>query len=103
MAIDIRNVSSGKIATGTTSNRKIKGNSVAASDSESDLSGDSVELTGKAAQIGSLIQKMMAMPAVDYSRVEPIKEKIENGSYEIEDERVADKMLDFESGYSRVR
>ncbi|NVJ60379.1 MAG: flagellar biosynthesis anti-sigma factor FlgM [Gammaproteobacteria bacterium] len=104
MAIDIKNVSSGKISTGaTSSSKKIKNSSIADSDSDGDSSTDSVELTGKAAQIGSLIQKMMAMPAVDYSRVEPVKEKVDNGSYEVEAERVADKMLDFEAGYSRVR
>lgn len=103
MAIDIRNISSDKITTGRADSKRVSGKKSSASSEATEAPDDSVELTGKAAQIQSLIQQMMAAPAVDRSRVEPVKEKIEEGRYEIENERVAAKMLDFEVGYSRVR
>ncbi|WMS87637.1 flagellar biosynthesis anti-sigma factor FlgM [Pleionea litopenaei] len=104
MAIDIKQVSTGKLSGATTQNQKVKGRKISDdSESGSDTAIDSVELTGKASMIGAMIQQMMAQPAVDRSRVDPVKEKIDEGRYEIENERVASKMLDFEVGYSRVR
>ncbi|WP_144395146.1 flagellar biosynthesis anti-sigma factor FlgM [Pleionea sediminis] len=102
MVIDVKNVGSSKVTTTTTKSKK----SEKTSDSDvntTETSEDSVELTGKASQIQSLIKQMMAAPAVDRSRVDPVKEKIEEGRYEIETERVANKMLDFEASYSKVR
>ncbi len=103
MPIDIRNVVAGKVTTGATRNKKLKGNAATGDSSSTEASDDSVEITGKASQIQSLIQQMMASPAVDRSRVDPVKEKIDEGRYEIEPERVANKMLDFEASYNRVR
>jgi negative regulator of flagellin synthesis FlgM len=103
MAIDIRNISSDKITTGRTDSKRVLRKNTSSTSEATDPADDSVELTGKAAQIQSLIQQMLAAPAVDRSRVEPVKEKIEEGRYEIDDQRVASKMIDFEVGYSRVR
>ncbi|NVJ50848.1 MAG: flagellar biosynthesis anti-sigma factor FlgM [Gammaproteobacteria bacterium] len=105
MAIDIKQVSSGKISSHSTQSQKVKGRKVSSDSAteDTDSSADSVELTGKASLIGSMIQQMMAQPVVDHSRVDPVKEKIADGRYEIENERVAKKMIDFEVGYSRAR
>ena len=103
MAIDIRNVSSGKIASSRTSTKKTSATSASDDSGSTEAADDSIELTGKAAQIQALIKQMMASPAVDRSRVDPVKEKIQEGRYEIETKRVANKMLDFEVSYSRVR
>ncbi len=103
MVIDIKNVGSGKVTTSSSKSKKVKDTSVESSSSGADGSDDSVEITGKASQIQSLVQQMMAAPAVDRSRVDPVKEKIDEGRYEIETERVANKMLDFEVSYNKVR
>jgi negative regulator of flagellin synthesis FlgM len=103
MAIDIRNISSDKITTGRADSKRVSRKSTSSQSESVETADDSVELTGKAAQIQSLIQQMLASPAVDRSRVDPVKEKIEEGRYEIDDRRVASKMIDFEVGYSRVR
>jgi negative regulator of flagellin synthesis FlgM len=103
MVIDVRNVGSGKISTNSTKSKKLKDNAISNADDSGDTAADSVELTGKASQIQSLIKQMMSSPVVDNSRVEPVKEKVDQGRYEIEPERVANKMLDFEVGYSKVR
>ncbi len=103
MVIDIKNVGSGKVTTSSSKSKKVKDTSVESSGSGADAADDSVEITGKASQIQSLVQQMMAAPAVDRSRVDPVKEKIDEGRYEIEPERVANKMLDFEVSYNKVR
>ncbi|MEW4367885.1 flagellar biosynthesis anti-sigma factor FlgM [Aliikangiella maris] len=59
---------------------------------------DSVSLN-KASQINQLVAQMKSWPAADQNRIAPVKEKVTTGKYEIEYERVADKMLDFESNY----
>ncbi|MEE4245829.1 MAG: flagellar biosynthesis anti-sigma factor FlgM [Kangiellaceae bacterium] len=105
MAIDIRNVSSGKISTGTAKSKRVSSSAVDSDDSSESSSpiDDSVSLTSKSSQIKALIGQMMSAPVVDSSRVDPIKQKIDDGRYEIEPEQVANKMLDFEISYSRAR
>lgn len=60
---------------------------------------DSVSLTGQSSKISQLIEQMKAAPAVDPERVSPIKEKVDEGRYQIEYQQVANKMLDFEASY----
>ena len=102
MAIDIRNISSNKVATGAAQNKRAK-DANSASDDVDGPNDDSVELTGKASKITSLIQQMVAAPAVNRSRVEPIKDKVDNDRYHVESEQVASRMLDFETSLNRVR
>ncbi len=102
MAIDIRNVGSGKLTSLSNKDKKVSSSNLSISDDDTQPD-DQVELTGQAAKISSLIQQMMKMPAVDYSRVDPIKQKIDEGRFEIEPERIAHKMLDFEVSYSRYK
>ena len=102
MPIDFNTIGAGKV--GTSATRRKKSSSGASDTAASDASSDeSLALTGKAAQIQSLISQMMEAPAIDMSIVDPIKEKIENDRYQIEPREVANKMLDFESSYSRLR
>jgi len=62
---------------------------------------DSVNITRQAGQISKLIEQMKAAPVIDPDRVSPVKEKLSNGKYQIKYQQVANKMLDFESGYGR--
>lgn len=103
MTIDIRSLVPGQTKAGMNKSEKSKkkdqlSRSSSDSNSEND-SDDSVSLTGKASQISQLIQQMKSSPVVDPSRVAPVKEKVAKGEYEVEYQRVADKMLDFESSY----
>ena len=100
MVMDIRSLVPGhtKTSLGKASRSKSGKSSDSASASVED-SEDSVSLTGHASQIASLVQKMKASPVLDPDRVSPVKEKVDKGEYEIEYERVADKMLDFETNY----
>lgn len=100
MVMDIRSLVPGhtKTSLGKTSRSK-SGKSSNDASSSAEESDDSVNLTGHASQIASLVQQMKSSPVLDPDRVSPVKEKVDKGDYEIEYERVANKMLDFEASY----
>jgi negative regulator of flagellin synthesis FlgM len=58
---------------------------------------DTVNLTGTAALMQKLDAAIAATPVVDMARVNRIQQAIENGTYEIDPARVAEKMLSFET------
>ena len=57
---------------------------------------DQVSLTQAAQQLRGLEQEIADHPVVDTRKVEAIKEALANGSYEIDSNRVAGKMMDLE-------
>lgn len=59
----------------------------------SSSSGSPVTITGSARQLSSLEQSIQAMPVVDEARVSSIRSAIENGTYEVSPERIADKLM----------
>lgn len=100
MVMDIKNLVPGHTKTMLGKSDKAKKKSGSSGvDSASTDSDDSVQLTGKASQIGKLIAQMKASPAVDPDRVSPVKDKLDNDDYDIDYQSVANKMLDFESSY----
>lgn len=60
-------------------------------------SGDQVNLTGTASQLRALEQQLVSQPVVDTQRVAAIRHEINSGQYNINPERIADKMIRMES------
>jgi len=58
---------------------------------------DTISLSDNARQLGKLDNTSIAAPVVDAKRVEQIKQAIENGSYQVNADKVADKLMQFES------
>ncbi|MDJ0877677.1 MAG: flagellar biosynthesis anti-sigma factor FlgM [Halieaceae bacterium] len=58
---------------------------------------DSVELTDKARQLQQLEEKLAEFPAVDSQRVDAIRKAIADGSYKIDAELIAERMLSQEA------
>jgi negative regulator of flagellin synthesis FlgM len=58
---------------------------------------DTVTLTDIATKLHKLEATILAAPIVDNARVEDVKYAISNGQFEINANRVAEKMLDFEN------
>jgi negative regulator of flagellin synthesis FlgM len=58
---------------------------------------DTVNLTGTGTLMQQLDAAIAATPVVDMARVNRIQQAIENGTYEIDPMRVAEKMLSFET------
>ncbi len=58
---------------------------------------DTVSLSDNAVQLGKLGNSVASSPVVDAQRVEQVKQAIENGNYEVDPARVAEKLMQFES------
>jgi len=62
---------------------------------------DTVSLTETSAQLRSLESSLASLPVVDTQRVESIKQAIADGSYQVDAQTVADKLIDFEATLDR--
>lgn len=62
---------------------------------------DPVQITGSARQLAKLEQQLQELPAVDEARVARISEALASGQYQINAERIADKMLSMEQQLSQ--
>ena len=58
---------------------------------------DTVSLSEGAVQLGKLENTVANLPVVDTKRVEQIKQAIDNGSFEVDPVKVAEKLMQFES------
>jgi len=57
---------------------------------------DTVSITETSAQLRSIESNLASLPVVDTQRVEAIKLAIADGSYQVDAESVADKLINFE-------
>jgi negative regulator of flagellin synthesis FlgM len=67
-----------------------------AADKSAPASGDTVNITRSGLLMGKLEEVVQRTPVVDAERVAAIKDAIAAGTYEVDDQRVADKILKFE-------
>lgn len=59
-------------------------------------SNDSIDITAVAKEITKALDSSNASPAIDETRVKAVKEALENGSYPINAEHIAEKMIQLE-------
>jgi len=62
-----------------------------------------VHLTGAARGLAAIEQAVRALPAIDDARVAAVKEKLQSGSYQVDPQRIADRLLRLEGDLRRVQ
>ena len=63
-------------------------------------SNDKVTLTDTAAKLKALESDLTNQPVVDGSKVKNMQTSIQSGNYKMNPERIADKMINFESAFN---
>ena len=58
--------------------------------------GDSLRLTGEAASLQTMQRELSSASAVDTARVQSIRQALEAGTYKIDAQAIADRMIDLE-------
>lgn len=58
--------------------------------------GDSLRLTGEAASMQTMQRELSSASAVDTARVQSIRQALEAGTYKIDAQAIADRMIDLE-------
>ena len=101
MATEINNVSGSIIGNVGTGNAAQSGqgaaeNKAAESQGNPASSRDTVSLTPEAQQLRDLESSIAELPEVDSGRVNAIKDAIADGSFEIDSNRIAEKLMQFE-------
>jgi negative regulator of flagellin synthesis FlgM len=59
---------------------------------------DTVTFTGPALALQKLSEAVAKAPVVNTQKVASVKQSVQNGTYQVDAGRVADKLLEFESG-----
>ena len=70
------------------------------SGSPNPVSGDTVTLTNSVDQMAKLEELLASVPEVDSTRVAEIKAAIADGSYQVDPEKIVDKLLQVEKDFS---
>ncbi len=94
MATKIGGFDTGPVQVGTGRAVKRSGDATQSSaSSNAPTSGGDTHITDSARKLAELEQVVQALPAVDNTRVAEVSNSISNGTYKINPERIADKLL----------
>lgn len=106
MANDISGINSGRSQ--QTGDRQVQGVKKAGTtekgrhhDGGDTSAADKVTLTGTAAKLKEIEDNLSDQPSVDAARVKSMQDSIKAGEYRVNPDRVADKMLNFESAFDK--
>lgn len=64
---------------------------------------DKVSLTGDARKLQDLEHQLESQPVVDSQRVDAVRSAVENGTFEVNPDRIADKILSLEEALTDAR
>jgi negative regulator of flagellin synthesis FlgM len=72
------------------------------SNTSSNESSQDVQITGSARQLAGLEQQVRDLPAVNETRVSQIRTAIEQGTYTVNPQRIADQLMSVEHDLSKL-
>ena len=97
---DITNINSNRASLNSNQSSSVKSRNEAKLDNttekSSDGSDDRVTLTDTASRLKNIEQQLSKSSSVDNARVAEVQSAINNGDYNVDADRIADKMLAFE-------
>ncbi len=73
-----------------------RGPNAAQQESGTPTTGDTVSLTETAARMQQLSSELSNQPVIDNDRVAELRKAIESGTYQVDSQRIAGKMIDLE-------
>ncbi len=79
------------------------GKDKSSSESATTSGSDKVSLTGNASRLQELERELQSRPVVDGQRVDAVRTAIENGTFEVNPERIAEKMMSLEQALTDTR
>lgn len=104
MANEINGLNSGK--TQSSSDRHVQNikrdnakNTENSAASSTASASDKVSLTDTASKLKALEKQLASEPEVNEQRVSDVSDAVKSGQYKVDPERVANKMMDFESSF----
>lgn len=104
MANDITGINSSRAHSSQNRSASSDTRNIASNDSRSDdtsSAADRVSLTSTASRLKDIEQQLSSSSSVDNQRVRQVQSAISNGEYNIDSDRIADKMLAFEDFMNR--
>lgn len=93
MSTKIGGFDSGPVQAGTGRTVKRAGDSNGSTRSSSASATSDTHITESARKLAALEQTVKDLPAIDQARVEQVSARLADGSYKVDAERVADKLL----------
>lgn len=99
MSIDINGISSAKVQVPLDESQAKQQVEQQPANTETGKSStaDTVSISDNATQLGKMGNAVDTTPVVDMQRVEQVRQAINNGTYEVDATKVADKLMQFES------
>ena len=96
---DITNINSNRASLSSNQSSSVKGRNEAKQSnqsSDSSVAGDRVTLTNTASRLKDIEEQLSNSSSIDSARVSEMQAAISSGDYNVDADRIADKMLAFE-------
>ena len=84
-------------------NQQKEQNQASADTSSTASSSDKISFTGEASKLQTLERELASRPVVDGQRVNTVRSAIDNGTFEVNPERIAEKVISLEQALTDAR